>query len=280
MRLAPRLLLVLVATAAPAGAQTVSKTVGKVTFRAELDRAWPGGLIVARLAARGSLGTVHAILDGRRAIFYSTSSGLRALVPVPSEATPGMDVTIAPREYAPREVSIPETRRHLPRQPAALAEARQMLLLVRTYSKTALARGPLRPPVAALPVASFGAPQRYEGGSPIEELTDGVFGERHRGLDYEVPEGTVVQAPGAAVVVSVSQRLLTGHTLVLDHGQGLVSVLAHLSRVDVREGEAVEGRAPLALSGSSGIAYAPHLHWAVYLHGIAIDPRVAETLAD
>lgn len=127
---------------------------------------------------------------------------------------------------------------------------------------------------------SFGAAETYIGGSPIEYLTDGIFGEQHRGLDYDTPPGTVVQAPASGNVVFAGDMTVTGGTVVLDHGQGVVSVFFHLSRMDVKEGDWVEGRAPLALSGDSGIAYAAHLHWAVYVHGVAVDPRAIEAVTD
>ena len=287
------------ATLAPlATAQLVSKTVGLASFSADLRQAFPGGLIVAHVASRGRLGTVIAILDGRRALVYDGPHGPVALVPIPADAEPGpdvlgfeliarsgrqripLDVQVAPREYAARSVTIPETRRALLKHPRAAIEARQMLQLLRSESPAALWQGPFKPPVAAAPVASFGAPQTWLGGSRVEALLDGVFGERHRGLDFESGAGVIVQAPAAGVVLLAGNRTLTGGTVVLDHGQGVVSVLAHLSRVDVREGDHVEGRTPIGLLGDTGIAYAAHVHWGLYVHGIAVDPRIFESLPD
>jgi murein DD-endopeptidase MepM/ murein hydrolase activator NlpD len=66
--------------------------------------------------------------------------------------------------------------------------------------------------------------------------------------------------------------------VVLDHGQGVVSVLTHLSRIDVTEGQTVEGRTPIGLSGESGATPGPLLGWRTYVHGIAVDPRVVMAL--
>jgi len=292
--------LLLLSEAAAAPAQVVSKTVGQVTMSAALTRGWPGGVIVARLRSRSRLGTTYAILDGRRALFYDTTRGPCALVPVPVDTVPGenalgieiyarrgrqripLTIVIPPREYAPRTVAIPETRRHLPQRPGLVTQARQFLLLVRTESKEALGgAGGLRPPVEAAPVVgSFGAPQTWVGGEGIEAMTDSIYGERHRGLDYEVPVGSLVQAPAAGTVLFAGYRELLGHTVVLDHGQGIVSVLAHLSRLDVSSDARVEGRTPIGLSGDSGVAYAPIVHWRVYLHGIPVDPQVLTTSLD
>ena len=105
---------------------------------------------------------------------------------------------------------------------------------------------------------------------------DGVYGEYHRGRDFDVPLGTVVQAPAAATVVFAGPLLLSGQTLVLDHGQGVVSALFHLSRLEVRTGDSVAAGTTLGLSGDSGAAASPHLHWGVYLHGVAVDPALFE----
>ena len=72
--------------------------------------------------------------------------------------------------------------------------------------------------------------------------------------------------------------MLSGGTVVIDHGQGIVSVLLHLSRIDVRAGEAVSGGSPIGLSGESGLAPSPLLQWRVYLHGVAVDPLVLDAV--
>jgi len=286
----------LAATLAPSGAssETVARTVGQVTLIADLAQAFPGGLIVARVASRGRLGMVEAVLDGRRCPLYESARGPRALVPVPVDRAPGpvalgfeimartgrqrvpLDVSIAPRPYASRSVVVQETRRHLPTQPAAVHDGRRLLEAVRAESPKALWTAGLKPPVGASPdPASFGAAQTYVGVSTgLEYLTDGAFGEFHRGLDFVTPSGTVVQAPAPATVLLAAYLTVPGNVVVLDHGQGVVSVLTHLSRIDVHEGDAVEGRAPVGLSGDSGASAGPVLEWRLYVHGIAVDPRV------
>jgi len=290
------LLLALPAAASP---ETVSRTVGQVTMVADLGQAVPGGVVVVHLRSRYGLGAVFAILDGRRAPVYNSPKGLRALVPVPVGTPAGpetlgfeimartgrqrvpIDINIAPRDYASRSLTIPKTRRYLASQPSATRNSRQLLSLLRTESPLALWHGPFGSPVSAAPLPdSFGAAQTYVGASAVEYLTDGIFGEYHRGLDYEVPVGTVVQAPAAGVVLFAGYMSIPGAVVVLDHGQGIVSVLAHLSRVEVHEGDVIEGRAPVGASGESGLIAGPRLQWRLYVHGVAVDPRVMATVAD
>ena len=108
----------------------------------------------------------------------------------------------------------------------------------------------------------------------MESRIDGLQGERHRGLDYPVPVGTPVRAPGAGTVLFAGPLSLSGETVVIDHGQGVVSVLQHLSRVDARAGDVVPAAAVVGLSGDTGLAPEPMLQWRVYLHGVPVDPTV------
>jgi murein DD-endopeptidase MepM/ murein hydrolase activator NlpD len=287
--LAPVLVLL---SALPGSAQEILRRAGRYTVTADVAEAYPGGLIVARLrASRPIFAIAYANMDGRRFRFLETPAGLRALVPLPADFAPGpatlgvelvgqgrvripVPITVAPRSYPPRVVVIPEELRPLLASPRRVRDSRQLLLTLRTITALQQWRGAFLPPVDVPPAMSFGSPQTYIGGSPVEGMMDSVYGEYHRGLDYAVPEGTTVQAPAAGTVLLADSLALTGNTLALDHGQGVISVFYHLSRVDVVPGQQVEARAPLGLSGESGLAVSPHLHWGVYVSGVAVDPRV------
>jgi murein DD-endopeptidase MepM/ murein hydrolase activator NlpD len=289
--LAPVLLAL---AAAPGFAQEIVRRAGRYTVTADVTDAYPGGLIVARLrASRPIFAMAYANMDGRRFRFLATAAGLRALVALPADfpagpATLGVElvgrgrvripvpITVAARSYPPRTVLIPEDRRPLLASPRRVRDSRQLLLTLRTITAYQQWRGAFQPPVEVPPTMSFGSPQTYIGGSPVEGMMDSVYGEYHRGLDYPVPEGTTVQAPAAGTVLLAGPLTLTGNTVALDHGQGVISVFYHLSRIDVVPGQQVEARAPVGLSGESGLAVSPHLHWGVYVSGVAVDPRVLD----
>jgi len=63
-----------------------------------------------------------------------------------------------------------------------------------------------------------------------------------------------------------------GNVVGIDHGQGLASILMHLSRIDVKEGDFVTAGQVIGTLGSTGASTGPHLHWGLYVHGQAIDP--------
>lgn len=115
-------------------------------------------------------------------------------------------------------------------------------------------------PVDARVTSDFGL--RMRGWSP----------DLHRGVDLDVPAGTPVQAMADARVRFAGVMSGFGNVVWLDHGGGILSVYAHLSAIQVREGERVRGRQVVGLSGATGNATSPHLHFEVWRWGREVDP--------
>lgn len=268
------------------------KQVGQLTILVDSSRAYPGGLFVVQLQSRRPLGALMASLDGRKYPALSSRNGMRAFVPVPVDAPPGprllgvelygrrgrqritLSTTIAERAYPARTTVIPVERRHLLEQPQSLRESRRLMLALRRVTIPAQWSAPFTPPVPGVG-SGFGSPRTYVGGSAVEQKSDGLYGEYHRGFDYPVPPGTVVQAPAPGTVIFAGSLRVLGQTLVLDHGDGVTSLLCHLGRVEVREGDRLEARAVVGVSGTTGISASPHVHWGVYIQGVAVDPELA-----
>lgn len=106
---------------------------------------------------------------------------------------------------------------------------------------------------------------------------NGEAGAYHGGVDVAVPTGTPVVAPAEGVVVLAASDPLTleGKLLMIDHGMGLGSAFLHLSRIDVHVGDRVRQGQPVALSGATGRATGPHLHWGMTWQGARLDPLLA-----
>lgn len=130
-------------------------------------------------------------------------------------------------------------------------------LLALLLAGCAIPRWPVDAPV----VSRFGA-RREEGLLP----------RIHEGVDLDVPAGTPVRAMRPGRVRFAGERGGWGRVAIVDHARGVTTVYAHLSRVDVRTGERVKGRQVVGLSGSSGNAEGPHLHFEVWLDGRPADP--------
>lgn len=96
----------------------------------------------------------------------------------------------------------------------------------------------------------------------------------HSGLDIAAPVGTPVRSPAAGTVVVTGDYFFNGLTVFVDHGQGLVSMFNHLSRVTASSGERVARGQQIGEIGRSGRATGAHLHWTVMLNGTAVDPEL------
>lgn len=124
--------------------------------------------------------------------------------------------------------------------------------------------------------------------APVDSRTTGEFGTRrtfnhkvqsiHQGLDFRAEIGTPVGAMNGGVVILAREMFYEGGFVVIDHGQGLATLYMHLSEINVREGDRVEKRQIIGLSGGTGRATAPHLHVGVRWQGIYLDPAVLLTL--
>ena len=131
------------------------------------------------------------------------------------------------------------------------------------------------------------SPRRLWSGqfvSPVAAGVSDVFGtarvfnqevqSRHQGLDYAVSAGTPVRAVNSGVVVLAKPMYFEGNFIVVDHGQGLLSLYLHLSEFKVKEGDQVQAGEVIGLSGGTGRATGAHLHLAIRWQGVYLDPAV------
>jgi len=117
---------------------------------------------------------------------------------------------------------------------------------------------------------------------PIPGVAGTNFGERrifngeprapHSGADLHAATGTPVHATNRGRVVLAKNLFFTGNTVILDHGLGIDSLYAHLSRIDVKQGQIVKNGEVLGLVGATGRVTAPHLHWGMRVQGARVDP--------
>jgi peptidoglycan hydrolase-like protein with peptidoglycan-binding domain len=116
-------------------------------------------------------------------------------------------------------------------------------------------------------------------GWPLRAAVSSPFGPRgdrfHEGVDLSAPEGTPVRASRSGRVVFAERNNGFGKLVTLAHHQGVVTMYAHLSRIDVRVGQRVREGARVGLVGHTGHATGPHLHFEVRLRGASVDPLPA-----
>lgn len=117
-------------------------------------------------------------------------------------------------------------------------------------------------PVDGAPTSNFGT-RSYYNGQPRSP---------HAGVDFVGDPGTPVRAANRGEVVVSAPMYFTGNTIVVDYGDGLLSVFAHLSELHAKTGDMVEANTIVGLVGATGRVTGPHLHWSVRLNGARVDP--------
>jgi murein DD-endopeptidase MepM/ murein hydrolase activator NlpD len=117
-------------------------------------------------------------------------------------------------------------------------------------------------PVAEPPTSSFGT----------RSIFNGQPRSPHTGTDFLSPAGTPIHAANHGVVALAEALYFTGNTVIIDYGDGLYSLFAHMSEIRARVGDIVEPETVVGLVGATGRVTGPHLHWGVRLQGANVDP--------
>jgi murein DD-endopeptidase MepM/ murein hydrolase activator NlpD len=108
----------------------------------------------------------------------------------------------------------------------------------------------------------------------VERVFNGSVESTHQGLDFRVPSGTPVAAVNSGRIILARPLFFEGNCVVIDHGQGLLTLYLHLSKFSVKEGDDVNKGQAIGLSGGTGRATGPHLHLAVRWQGVYLNPQV------
>jgi murein DD-endopeptidase MepM/ murein hydrolase activator NlpD len=142
------------------------------------------------------------------------------------------------------------------------AERAELLKILWTETPGKQWRGRFIKPVSGRVTSSFG----------VRRKINGTYMSVHHGCDFHAPLKTSIHVINEGTVVFCKKMVLSGLTLVIDHGLGLYSLYGHLSRARVKPGDTVKKGQVIALSGNTGRSTGPHLHLGVILSGIAVDP--------
>lgn len=169
-------------------------------------------------------------------------------------------------DYPTQELTLPRRMVELSKEDLARVQ-RENRAMARLWSRDAERRFdlPLAAPLDPLPPGGRFGHRRIINGSPRSP---------HGGADFPAEAGTPVLAPADGDVALVADQFFGGKAVFLDHGDRLITMSMHLSRVDVAEGETVRRGQRVGLVGSTGRATGPHLHFGARWHGSRVDPSL------
>jgi len=212
--------------------------------------------------------------------FRSNGEGL-ILYPIPSSTKPGdyeltikpeyedpirLAVSIKDREFVMQPLTIDPNVNATTRNEKSYEEFRQMLVESRNVTEsTALFDSAFILPFEGRMTTDYGQ-GRTINGVPS--------GSRHSGYDLAAPTGTEFGAAQAGKVRFAGEMILTGNTLIIEHGLGIFSQYYHMDSLAVEAGQMVQQGQIIGTVGSTGFSTGPHLHYCVYINGAYVDPAV------
>jgi murein DD-endopeptidase MepM/ murein hydrolase activator NlpD len=174
-------------------------------------------------------------------------------------------IAVAAKSFPEQRLTV-ESKFVNPPKSAAARIGREQKRLGAIYARrttTVGAASPFVAPVPGEPTSEFGT-RRFFNGEPRAP---------HPGLDLHATTGTPVLAAGPGLVALAADLYYSGGTVIIDHGGGLFTVYAHLSKIEAKEGARVGEGDRVGLSGATGRVTGPHLHWGARVGGDIFDPR-------
>jgi murein DD-endopeptidase MepM/ murein hydrolase activator NlpD len=159
-------------------------------------------------------------------------------------------------------IDVPASRADL-LDPAAIAADRERLdALRRTFTPQRHWITSFERPCVGTVSSYFGTHRSYSGGP---------YTSYHSGVDFRAPGGTPVYAPAGGIVVLADPLTQWGNAVVLDHGWGVLTGYAHLSKIEVQVGQQVAQGDLIARVGSTGLSTGAHLHWEMWVSGNSVN---------
>lgn len=240
--------------------------------------AVPGGVALIDLPA--SEETPKAWFKNRRVMILKNGPGYTAVVGLPLSLKPGsyqlrvqdasgektdQSFEVAAKSYKTQHITLKNKRMVNPEKRDLERIGREKGRInkaLATWNDTPPSTLRLLLPVRG-PVSSPFGLRRYFNEQPRKP---------HSGLDLAAPEGTPIQAPARGRVVDTGDFFFNGNTVFLDHGQGLVTMFCHMSRIDVKPGQVVQAGEIIGAVGKTGRVTGAHLHWSVSLNDTRVDP--------
>ena len=244
----------------------------------------PGAVVLATLESPRPLESVEARAFDRAFPFYPEEGGRvwHGLVGIDLAVEPGRHpvtveakesggaaatltrhLVVRPGNFPTRRLTVDDRFANPPRE--ALDRIREESRRLEEIFAAATAERLWRRfvlPVEAAPNSSFGK----------RSIVNGRPASPHSGTDFDAPAGAAVRAPSGGRVALAEDLYYSGNTVILDHGLGLYSYLAHLSRIAVVPGAQVQPGDLVGAVGATGRVTGPHLHWSVRLSGARVDP--------
>ncbi|WP_336759173.1 M23 family metallopeptidase [Aeromonas hydrophila] len=242
-----------------------------------LNHPVPGGVAVVALGSEAQAPTAR--YQGKP-VLVVREEGKRwiAIVGIPLKSQPGphqlqvsdgrtLGFTVGTKHYREQHIKLKNSRQVNPLAEDMTRINRELAEQTRayqTFSQTQPSNLLFDKPVDGPLSSPFGLRRFFNG----EERNP------HSGLDFAVGAGTPIKSPAAGKVILIGNYFFNGNTVFVDHGQGLISMFCHMSKVDVKLGQSLPRGGIVGRVGATGRATGPHMHWNVSLNDARVDPAI------
>jgi len=239
----------------------------------------PGGIVV--IALDGYSSAPKAVYNNKPVmVVRDDRNSFSALIGLPLATKPGEHkLTLKDQAGSTKEITFRVIDRDYERQYITLKNKRMVNPEKRDMTRIGKEQQRIRKALASW---SPQTPETLKLALPVSGPVSSTFGLRrffndqprkpHSGLDLAAPEGTPVKAPASGRIVDTGEFFFNGNTVFIEHGQGLVTMYCHLSRIDVKPGQLVSDGDVIGAVGKTGRVTGAHLHWSVSLNDARIDP--------
>lgn len=239
----------------------------------------PGGIAEVRLGPAEQ--APRARMGEQRVLVVRDGDGWVALVGIALGTKPGTKLAMEARHASGQveryEIAVGQktyASQHLKVKPGQVElapkdleryerERAHLAAVLKTFSETTPALSMVQP-----------TPGRRSSSFGLRRFFNGEARNPHGGMDIAAPAGTPVVAAAAGRVLDIGDYFFSGRQVILDHGSGLLSLYAHLSRVDAIAGRNIAAGTTVGAVGATGRVTGPHLHFSVYLNSVAVDPAL------
>jgi len=240
---------------------------------------WPGGIAVIRIPGDAR---PMVLLDERPAMILrgedewiavigialdqAAPGILTATLQLPGQASQTVEIAVRPNDYEEQRLTV--NRKYVEPNPQELerifAERDIIDAALNNWREAPLDALDLEAPVGGRRSSSFG----------LRRIFNDQPRSPHKGMDIAAVSGTPIKAPRGGVATATGNYFFNGNTVIIDHGQGFISLYCHLSAIEVEQGAAVIAGSVIGKVGTTGRVTGAHLHFATYLNGAAVDPAL------
>ena len=240
----------------------------------------PGGVVIKTLNIQSKQAPKAYFKKNRVMVVYDDKKW-KAIIGLPLNTKLGKNwLLVSPANATSYSVSFNVVNKNYPEQHLTIKNKRKVNPIARDYVKIAQDTKRIKKAKHTFtnndPLLPFSLPVKGRESSQfgLKRFFNEQARRPHGGLDIAVPKGTPILAPAEGTVIETGHYFFSGKCVFIDHGKGLITLYAHMSKITVKVGDKVKTGDKIGEVGQTGRVTGPHLHWSVAMNTTYVDPKL------